>query len=276
MNVVEESCYVPWFVERGFGPLLAVALHDGHAVRDEVRAFLALDELARLREEDPFTAVWTSVAPSRVVVSQSRFEFDLNRPREKAVYRTPEDAWGLQIWDGDLPAPMVARSLAIYDSFYQEIEILLKRMVSRYGKVVILDFHSYNYRRNGPEGDIDEQRYPEINVGTGTMNRILWNPVVDRFIADLGSFDFCGRHLDVRENIVFRGGNLARWVHTHFSDTVCVIAIEVRKFFMDEWTGKPDQSSIDGLLRAFKSSVWGIYEELGSMRRAAGEAELRI
>ena len=93
----ELDNYVPWFVERGNGPLLAVAIHDGHDVRDNLRKYMAVEDLARLREEDPYTGIWTVVAPTRVVVSQSRFEFDLNRPREKAVYLSPEDAWGIQV-----------------------------------------------------------------------------------------------------------------------------------------------------------------------------------
>lgn len=51
-----------WRAERGRGPIVAVAVHDGHAVRDEIAGYLALDEPGRLREEDPFTGEWTAVA----------------------------------------------------------------------------------------------------------------------------------------------------------------------------------------------------------------------
>ena len=42
---------------------------------------------------------------NRIIVNRSRFEVDINRPRDKAVYITPEDAWGLHIWKNipDLP-----------------------------------------------------------------------------------------------------------------------------------------------------------------------------
>jgi hypothetical protein len=33
-----------------------------------------------------------------MITHRSRFEVDLNRPRREAVYRIPEDAWGLDIW----------------------------------------------------------------------------------------------------------------------------------------------------------------------------------
>ena len=273
MQTSEQDNYVPWFVERGNGPLLAIALHDGHEVRENLKRFMAVDELDRLREEDPFTAIWTEVSPTRVVVSQSRFEIDLNRPRKKAVYWTPEDAWGIGVWNSEIPRPQLAKSLAIYDSFYQELEVLLDRMVARYGRIVVFDLHSFNYRRKGADVAVDDLEMPEINLGTGTMNRKLWSPIVDRFIVDLRNFDFFGRHLDVRENIVFKGGHFPHWVHSHFPEAVCVLSIEVKKFFMNEWTGKPDRTLIDGLLRAFKSSVWGMYEELGLMKHAVHEAK---
>jgi len=101
---------VIWRIEQGEGPVVAMAIHDGHAVRAEVRQHLALSEEVRLREEDPFTGQWTVVAPTRVVGLRSRFEVDLNRPREKAVYLTPEDAWGLKVWTGELPEDVIVRS----------------------------------------------------------------------------------------------------------------------------------------------------------------------
>ena len=78
----------PWDVQRGAGPLIAVAVHAGHDLRPEVAAAMALPEPDRLREEDPYTDAWTAVAPTRVVVHRSRFEIDLNRPRDKAVYQS--------------------------------------------------------------------------------------------------------------------------------------------------------------------------------------------
>ena len=83
-----------WTEELGEGPLIAIALHDGHSVRNEVRPFLTVSGEDRLREEDPFTAQWTRMAPCAVVATRSRFEVDLNRSPKAAIYRSPDDAWG--------------------------------------------------------------------------------------------------------------------------------------------------------------------------------------
>ena len=97
------------------------------------------------------------------------------------------------------------------------------------------------------------------------MDRSRWAPVVDRFIVDLRNFDFRGRNLDVRENVKFRGGYFPTWIHEHFGTSVCVLSIEFKKFFMDEWTGSPDPEQLAAITRALKSTVWGVHEELVRM-----------
>ena len=52
-----------WELQQGDSPLVAAAIHHGHAVREEVAALLALPEADRLREEDPFTGDWTVAVP---------------------------------------------------------------------------------------------------------------------------------------------------------------------------------------------------------------------
>lgn len=263
MAVYGMANYLPWYLERGQGPVVATAIHDGHEVREDVLEHMAISETDRLREEDPFTGEWTDLAPTRIIGLRSRFEVDLNRPREKAVYLTPADAWGLRIWNDTPPPDFLERSLAVYDAFYEEVGRLLRRMVDRYGRVVVLDLHTYNHRRQGPDGPPGEPREnPDINLGTGTMDRRRWAPVVDRFIVDLRNHDFMGRHLDVRENVKFRGGQFPAWIHREFPETVCVLAVEVKKFFMDEWNGQPDIAQKAAVLKALKSTVWGIHEEL--------------
>lgn len=253
----------PWYLEQGHGPLVAAALHDGHELRRELADQFALSEAERLREEDPFTGGWTSIAPTRLIALRSRFEVDFNRPRELAVYRSPADAWGLEVWKVPPSTETVQRSLAVYDGFYREVRGLLEAMVRRYRRVVVLDLHTYNHRRRGPTDPPDNETHnPEVNVGTGTMDRKRWAAVVDRFIMEMRDFDYLGRRLDVRENVRFRGGYFPRWTHATFAESVCVIAVEVKKFFMDEWTGRGDERQVAAIQRALKSTIWGLYEEL--------------
>jgi N-formylglutamate amidohydrolase len=251
-------------IVEGDGPLVAAAIHDGHALREEVAGRIALSEADRLREEDPHTSVWTSIAPTRIVALRSRFEIDLNRPREKSVYRRPEDAWGLEVWKEEPADRIVQRSLESYDAFYDMVERIHSSIAARFGKFVHFDLHSYNHRRSGPSGPpADPAGNPEVNVGTGTMrDRAAWAPLIDRFIADLSAAKFLGRHLDVRENVRFRGGNLGRWAHQTFPEAGCVLSIEFKKFFMDEWTGELDRAQHGAIRHALAETVPGVLEEL--------------
>lgn len=255
---------VIWKLDRGEGPVVATAIHDGHEVREDVALLLALDEASRLREEDPFTGQWTTIAPTRVIGTRSRFEVDLNRPRETAVYRTPEEAWGLDVWTGILPDDVVERSLQEYDAFYEELRNLYTEIAQRHGRFLVLDLHSYNHRREGPDGALaDPAENPQVNIGTGTMrDRSRCAPLIDRFIRDLGSLDFPGGRLDVRENVRFRGGACAAWAHRTFPEAACVLSIEVKKFFMDEWTGTADEELLRAVGAALGSAVSGAIEEL--------------
>jgi len=106
-----------WEITEGQGPIVATAIHDGHELRAEVLEGSGLTDLARLREEDPYTGTLTSAGDTRIVVRKSRFEFDLNRPRDRAVYIKPEDAWDLPVWKEEPSAEVVARSLVEYDAF---------------------------------------------------------------------------------------------------------------------------------------------------------------
>lgn len=232
-------------VHGGEGPFVAIAIHDGHDLRPEVRSAILLGEDVRMREEDPHTGQWTRVAPCGMVALRSRFEVDLNRPRDRAVYLSPDDAWGLQVWRSHPPTALLERSLAQYDAFYQMLDELLSQKLTRHERVLVLDLHSYNHRRDGPQSPPDDPRKnPEINLGTGTMrDRSQWAPTIEAFIDGLRQqrqHSVGGRILDVRENVRFRGGNCARWMHQRFDGSVCVLSVEVKKFFMDEWTGVLD------------------------------------
>ncbi|MDQ3395128.1 MAG: N-formylglutamate amidohydrolase [Bacteroidota bacterium] len=238
------------------GPFIATAIHDGHLLRKNLLEVVNLNDQERLREEDPFTGSWVDIADTWIKVQDSRFEVDLNRPREKAVYVKPEDAWGLKVWKNDLPVQKLTESLQKYDNFYIAVKELLDKKVAEFGGFLVYDLHTYNHKRDG--GNIapaDPAKNPEVNIGTGNMDRKKWASVVDSFITSLSSFDYHGRNLDVRENIKFQGGHFLRWIHDNYPGKSCVLAIEFKKFFMDEWTGTPDPQQVSLIKKALKSTV---------------------
>ena len=236
-------------VDEGEGPIIATAIHDGHHLREECAAGSGLDDATRLREEDPYTGRIASLVPTRLIATRSRFEVDLNRPRDKAVYTCPADAWGLECWREAPSAAVIARSLAVYDEFYATLERVLRGR----DRFVVLDIHSYNHRRD--QTPAPEAENPEVNLGTESVDRMRWGPLIDRFMRDLAP-------LDVRENVKFKGGAMSRWINARYPTQGCALALELKKTFMDEWTGVPDDARVAALARAVAATLPGLAESL--------------
>jgi N-formylglutamate deformylase len=259
-----------WWGQEAACPVVAVAVHAGHALRGEVADLTAVPEARRFREEDPGTAEWAMQFPSRLIAGRSRFEVDLNRPRDSAVYSGSEECWDLEPWCRPLPSEVAERSRLAYDAFYAVLAGILDRTQARFGRFVVYDLHSYNHRRSGPDAPpADPASHPDVNVGTGSLDRDRWGSLVDRFMADLRSVvaPYGDGHLDVRENVVFKGRHLAEWVHERYPQTGCALAIEVKKFFMDEHTGQLDDDLTRAVGDALAATVPGIIDELERPRR---------
>ena len=252
-----------WTVQHGPGPVVATAIHNGHELRSEVAELMALSDSERLREEDPFTDAVVVDVPTHTIVHRSRFEFDLNRPPEGAVYLTSDQSWGLNVWKTPPDEVLVARSLALHSDYYRMLGHMIDGIAERHERFVVIDVHSYNYRRGGPDAAPEPQEQaPDINIGTFSMPRQHWAFLIDPLIEALREFDFNGRKLDVRENVAFQGrGYETRFVHERYPLRGCAIALEFKKFFMDEWTGTPDEAEL-AAMRSFVRFMAETCEEL--------------
>ncbi len=257
-----------WTVNRGDGPIVGTAIHNGHAMRSDARALVALTEEERLREEDPFTEFIIRDLANRIVVHRSRFEVDINRARAGAIYLQPAQAWGLSVWREQPPAELIETSLAVHDEYYAMLRSMLTAIERRHQRFIVLDVHSYNHRRQGPEAEpADIAEAPEINIGTSSMDRAKWADVIETLVSALSATTLAGRPVDVRENIAFQGrGEQTRFIHEHFPDTGCAIAIEFKKTFMDEWTGEPDLEALRSLRTLVGSLVPILTEALARQR----------
>lgn len=237
------------------GQLVATAIHAGHDLRPEVAAAMVLDEATRLREEDPHTDQIGLLAPARVVVHRSRFEVDLNRPLAQSVYREPDDSWGLTVWRSNpLADGIVRRSQDGYASFYSQLAARLDEVAGR-GPFVVYDVHSYNHRRDGPDSRPEPvEDNPEVNLGTGSVDRAVFGGVIDAFTESLSAQSTDAGPIDVRENVKFEGRALAWWVHERYAGRGVVLALEIKKTFMDEWSGVVDEVRLRRLQEALAAT----------------------
>ena len=63
-------------------PIISAAIHHGHTLRPGLEQHMTISESNRLREEDPYTDMLSEIVECRIIAEKSRFEVDLNRPRE--------------------------------------------------------------------------------------------------------------------------------------------------------------------------------------------------
>ena len=226
-----------YHVHKERSPIIAAAIHDGHLIAGPLRGHMHLQEHERFREEDPYTAYIADLPVNRIFVETSRFQTDLNRRREEAVYRKPDDAWGLTVWEPMLPEELVNQLLAGYDRFYTEVAQLIQWTIALFGKFVVLDIHSYNHRRQDPSIIANAGENPEVNIGTA-HNREKWKGLGQQMTSFLAHHQIDGAFIDVRENVKFKGGGFSEWINHNYGEYGCVLSLEFKKTFMDEWTGR--------------------------------------
>ncbi len=268
MDKATSNTETGWTIKLGDGPVVGTAIHSGTDVGEACRSLMSLSDPDRLREEDPFTERFIADFPTRIVVHRSRFQVDLNRARDAAVYLSPDQSWGLKVWREPPAEAAVEGWLSFHDAFYSELKRVLAGIEKRYGRFVLIDVHSYNHRRDGPDASpTSRDLAPDINIGTSSMDRERWAPIVDAFIETLRGQRLNGEPIDVRENVSFQGkGEQTRFVHANFPENGCAIAVEFKKIFMDEWSGKPDWGVVDQLRAALASTVPVLESALRAMR----------
>lgn len=239
------------------GPVLVTAIHAGHTIRNSLRPWLRIEEHARLREEDPLTDFFLPAGDTIFCANRSRFEFDLNRPAEKAVTVDPDDTWGLRIWDRELPQAEIDASLALHRQFYTVMAERVEAMIAEHGRILVLDIHSYNHRRVGATGPSAPQaENPDIDLGATTLNKAVYGDLLDQFAQGLRSRPVSGKSPDVQVNVRWEdGGNFPEWLHATYGDAACVITLEYKKIFMDEWGQEADILALQDLREGFQAAV---------------------
>lgn len=250
-------------------PLFGFALHAGEAIRPELQPKLNLNRKQLLKEEDPRTDDLIKSLPNRIVPLFSRFECDLNRPRmgrpvEDAVYTEPDLAWGLQVWREPLTRMEIDRSLESYHEFYSLVESICRAIRDRFGYGIFIDMHSYNIRKR--------TGLPDIHLGTRHQSRERFGIEIDRFIRSMEAIHPGGKPLSIAENdeqVGFYGGKLNRWVAEHF-DSILVLSIEMKKFFMEEDEGVFDEPLFSDFSQAVNSALLQLVKEV---RERIGAAE---
>ncbi len=201
------------------------AVHDGHQFRKELWENCIHTEYERWFEEDPETKEMVKSHPIVIAGMDSRFEYDLNRAPESAIY---EDAWGKQLWHTPLSVEMREKSLAKHYSFYKVVYALISKLEEKFGMCVVYDMHSYNWKRWTRE-------VPTWNLGTANVDEERFANSIESWRAILEQMPLPnGIRSTSKINDTFQGnGYFLKYITQNFSNTL-VLATEIAKVYCDE------------------------------------------
>ena len=233
-----------------------VALHAGHDVRPDVAEKMKISPADRRYEEDPHTEAFLQSFPIQIVARYSRFEYDANRPPQSAVYTTPDTCWNLDVWHRPQTEAETAESLDRHQELHGLMDIVADYLLQNSPYGILFDLHSYNYQRKGPVEWYTDPK-PVINLGTGPVNRDIFGPCLEDFMARLETFSIDARKIYVAENEIFKGGHLARRLSRKHYDRLLVLAIEFKKVFMNELTGELYPDILKQLVTQFETTANG-------------------
>jgi hypothetical protein len=119
---------------------------------------------------------------------------------------------------------------------------------------LLFDLHAYCYQRETRQLWHEDER-PEINIGTGPVNREIFEPAIRCFKSNIRKTEIHGHTLRITENEIYLGGYLSRHLSRIYPDRLLVLAIEYKKIFMDEWSGELYGDFLNKLIRDFKRAA---------------------
>ena len=206
-------------------PYACGAVHDGHQFRKELWDNCIHTEYERWFEEDPATKEMVKTHPIVIAGMDSRFEYDLNRAPETAIYT---DAWGKQLWHNPLPENQREKSLQKHVNFYKIVHALISKLEEKFGVCIVYDMHSYNWKRW-------DREVPTWNLGTANVDNNRFGNEIESWRSILEKMPLPN---DIKStskiNDTFQGnGYFLKFITNNFKNTL-VLATEIAKVYCDE------------------------------------------
>jgi len=207
-------------------PYICAAIHDGHQFRKELWDNCLHTEYDRWYEEDPETKNMIASHPIVIAGCDSRFEYDLNRAPEDAVFVT---AWGKQLWKTPLPEAQKQKSLAKHEAFYKVVHTLVKTIETKHKVAIVYDMHSYNWQRWNRE-------VPTWNLGTSNVDNERFGPDIEAWRQSLSEMQLPNdiKSTALINDTFFGNGYFLKYITSSFKNTL-VLATEIAKVYCNEY-----------------------------------------
>ena len=202
------------------------AVHNGHQFRKELWDNCIHTEYERWYEEDPETKNMVSSHPIVIAGCDSRFEYDLNRDPENAVFET---AWGKALWHEPLSEEKKNRSIDKHANFYKVTHALISKLEEKFGIAIVYDMHSYNWKRW-------DREVPTWNLGTSNVDNDRFGDDIELWRQSLSEIKFPKQIKSTALiNDTFQGnGYFLKYITQNFKNTL-VLATEIAKIYCDKY-----------------------------------------
>jgi hypothetical protein len=210
-------------------PYACAAVHNGtHFSKDLWENCLHTNH-DRWYEEDPYTGQMISGLPITLIAHDSRFEYDLNRHPDTAIYET---AWGKNLWKKPLSIDKKNRAIQKHDNFYKVVLTLLVKLEELFGSVIFYDIHSYNWKRW-------DREVPVFNIGTSNVDQDRFSVAIEQWKEILSGMELpIEQKVNCTINDVFQGNGFFLKYITANSKNSLVLATEISKVYCDESSGQ--------------------------------------
>ncbi len=206
-------------------PYVCGAVHDGNQFRKELWDNCLHSQYERWYEEDPETRNMVISHPILIAGRDSRFEYDLNRIPEEAVFET---AWGKKLWKEPLSENEKEKSLAKHTAFFKVTHALIDKIESKFGCCIVYDMHSYNWQRW-------DREVPTWNLGTSNVDNDRFGEEIESWRHSLSEIKLphgIKSTADIN-NTFFGNGYFLKYITKNFKNTL-VLATEIAKVYCDE------------------------------------------
>ena len=211
-----------------YAPFVCGAVHDGHQFRPQLWDNCLHSQYDRWYEEDPCTQEMVQSHPIVIAGRDSRFEYDLNRPPETAIFDT---AWGKQLWRNPLSDTEKKTSLEKHTNFFKVTHALIEKLESSHPKVIVFDMHSYNWKRW-------DREVPVWNLGTTNVDNNRFGGLIEDWRSQLETIQLPNEIKTTSKinDTFFGNGYFLKYITQNFGNTL-VLATEISKVYCDELTG---------------------------------------
>ena len=224
-------------------PYACAAINNGHHFSQDLWDNCLLDGQERWYEEDPSIGQMISGLPITLIAHDSRFEYDLNRHPQEAIYET---AWGKKVWKSSLTAQQRDRALNKHENFYRVVLTLMVKLEELFGSTVFYDLHSYNRKRW-------DREVPVFNLGTSNVDKEKYGTAITQWQDILSGMSLpIDQKVTCNINDVFQGNGYFLKYITANSLNSLVLATEISKIYCDETSGKIFPEVVHSIQDLFK------------------------